>query len=62
VNTEWKKASRSATGTGTQCVEVRLYNGLPQVRDSKHTVDILELSDGDFAGLKRAARNGFSAK
>lgn len=33
-NTEWKKSSRSGTNGG-QCVEVRRYDGVTQVRDSK---------------------------
>lgn len=53
---KWRKSSRSQGGG--QCVEARLAETGPQVRDSKlgDASPILSLSRNDFAGLLRAVR------
>lgn len=50
-HTSWRKSSRS--NDGGQCVEVRLADGGPQVRDSKlgDTSPIFGLSLDDFAAF-----------
>jgi len=55
MNTEWKKASRSSQPSNN-CVEIGFLDGVPRVRDSKHTSQVMTLTAGDFEALKQAAR------
>lgn len=49
----WRKSSRSAGGTNSQCVEARTFAGRFQVRDSKlaDASPILDVPTADFAAL-----------
>jgi hypothetical protein len=55
---EWRKSSRSQ-GSGNNCVETRVFDGAPQVRDSKmgDASPILQLSRSDFAALLDSVNN-----
>ena len=54
---KWRKSSHSS-GNGGSCVELRLHNGSPQIRDSKmgDVSPILDLSRSDFTALLNSVR------
>ncbi|HIW63722.1 MAG TPA: DUF397 domain-containing protein [Candidatus Stackebrandtia excrementipullorum] len=54
---KWRKSSRSG-GSGGSCVEARLGDVGPQVRDSKmgDASPILNLSDHDYTALLSSVR------
>lgn len=56
--TGWRKSSRSNSSGNNNCVEMRLADGVLQVRDSKMGDDspILDLTFEEFEGLKRVAQ------
>ncbi|GIG70485.1 DUF397 domain-containing protein [Phytomonospora endophytica] len=48
----WKKSTRSGAGSGNQCVELRLNNGSPEIRDTKDRNGSTLLVDaGSFQGF-----------
>lgn len=56
--TPWIKAS--ASHNGGQCVEMRLHDGMIEVRDSKQAGNgpILRFTAGEWAAWLDAAKNG----
>jgi hypothetical protein len=57
-DTTWKKSSKSS-GAGTECVEVRQYDGVVQVRDSKDPDGpVLAFSPEQWEAFVRAATDG----
>lgn len=56
LTNEWRKSSRSASGSNDQCVEARLAGPVVQVRDTKLGEDspILDTSPEDWRAFLKA--------
>jgi Domain of unknown function (DUF397) len=53
---EWRKSSRSGTGSGGSCVEIALLAGAVGVRDSKHPATRLTFDRRAWETFVRDAR------
>ncbi|WP_199035648.1 DUF397 domain-containing protein [Glycomyces salinus] len=58
MTTEWRKSTRSSSGSNGDCVEVRVAEGQFEVRDSKLGDDspILQMDTAEFFSLLHPAK------